>query len=211
MAYAALELAPVAPIYETKGLGRAMRKITPQQRAFVVAFVETGGRNATAAARAAGYAPGNPEAQRVTAYRLTHDEKVLDAIREQANKQIQSSILIGTQALVEIAQEVSHKDRLKAAVELVNRGGLLLATQHNVNVNVRDDRNAGEMVARIEAMAKSLGLDAGALLGAAVGRPRLPAPEEALDAEFEVVDDGPVETAEDPTGWDGTEGLEDLF
>lgn len=208
MAYPSLELAPIAPIYETKGLGRAMRKISPQQRAFVLAYVETGGRNGSAAARAAGYAPNHPGSQRVTAYRLLHDEKILAAIKEVADKTVRASIVIGTDALIEIASDPSHKDRLKAATELVNRGGLLVATQHNVNVNVTDNRTPEEMLVRIQTLAKALNLNPDALLGAASGRARLPAPEDVVDAEFEEVS---VDTDFDPSEDDGTDGLEDLL
>ena len=211
MAYPTLELAPVHPIYETKGLGRAMRKILPQQRAFVVAYVETGGRNGAAAARAAGYAPNNPGAQRVTAYRLLHDDKVLAAIKEVADKQLRASIIIGTDALIEIASDPSHKDRLKAATELVNRGGLIAATAHNINVNVTDNRTPEEMLTRINVLAKGLGIDPDALLGSASGRAALPAPQEIIDAEYEEVEPVSVDSDEDPSEGDGTEGLEDLL
>lgn len=199
------KIAPYAPVHDTAGLGKAMRKILPQQRAFVMAYVETGGIDATAAARAAGYG-GTPGAQRVAGYRLTHDEKVLAAIKEEADKVVRSGVLLGAKTLVEIAANPSHKDQLKAATELMNRSGLLLATQHNVNVNVNltDDR---EIAADITAMARKLGLDPRALLGQA-GLKYLPAPD-TIDAEFEVVEEGGEETEEDPTM--SAEGLEDLL
>lgn len=208
MAYPAITIAPVRPVYDDKGLGRHMRKLSPKQRAFVLAYVSLGGQNATAAAKASGYGT-TPESQRVAAYRLTHDDKVLAAIREEADKTIRSSILLGTQALIEIAETAHHKDRFKAAVELINRGGLLVTTQHNVNVNVNDSRTDKEVVANIERMAKQLGLDPGKLLGQALGVQALPAP---VDAEFVVVDDG-VETDEDPLAGmaDGSEGLENIL
>jgi len=200
------KIAPYAPVYETKGLGKAMVKLLPQQRAFVLAYVETGGIDATAAARAAGYAPNNAGSARVTAYRLTHDEKILAAIKEEADKVVRNGVLIGAKALLDIAADVTHKDRLKAATELMNRSGLLLATQHNVNVNVNltDDR---EVARDITVMAQKLGLDPRVLLGQA-GLKYLPAPGPIVDAEFEEIDGGEA-VGEDPTM--SAEGLEDLL
>lgn len=191
------------PIEDTRGLSKEMRAILPKQRAFVISLIESGGQNASKAARLAGY--GNtPTSSRVAAFRLMHDAKVLAAIKSEADRKIHASVLLGAQTLVEIASDPMHKDRLKAATQLLDRGGLLLATQHNVNVNVSTPEGDGQVVTQIRVLAGQLGLDPEVFLGrAGKGLPALAPPpvEEALDAGFEDAEDTV------PT----SEGLEDLL
>lgn len=179
-------VAAYPPILDTQGLGPAMIELNPQQRAFVYALLDTGGQSNTKAAALSGYAPGNPDAQRVTAYRLAHDPKVLAAIKEEANRRLHSGAILGASVLLEIANDPTHKDRFKAASELLSRGGLVMATEHKVTVEHRDDKG---LIDKITVLANSLGLDPRQLLGNA-------AP--AVDAEFEDVTPS-------------TDGLEDLL
>lgn len=191
----------IAPITDPDGLGPRMRALLPKQRAFVRAMVMTGGGNHTRAATMAGYGGSNPESVRATAYRLAHSPMVLQAIREVADAEIRSNILVGTAVLVEIAQNPHHKDRLKAAQALLDRGGLIVAQQ--LNVNISDETSNGDVVDRIRILATQLGVDPSTLLGRAghgiVKNAALPAPAApAIDVEFEEVPSGSA-------------GLEDLL
>lgn len=184
----------IEPIVSTVGLGKAMRAINPKQRAFVRAFVLTGGSNATRACAMSGY--GDTEgSRRATAWRLTHDPKILAAIKEAADSMLRANILIGSQVLVEIAQNPHHKDRFKAAQALLDRGGLIVAAQHNVNLNITEETPNSQIIDRIKVLSSQLGLDPSVLLGREASK-SLPPP--SIDAEFEEVEMS-------------AEGLEDLL
>jgi phage terminase small subunit len=167
-------------VQDSEHLGAAMRALTLNQRAFVVALLETGARDNTLAAQMAGFGT-NIESQWQAGHRLSHNPKVLAAIREEADKRLKSGAILGASVIVKIAMNDLHKDQLKAAVELCNRGGLLVETQHRVIVE-DDRRDKSEIEAAIIALAKRLGVDPVKLLGV-----RSVANEEAIDGEFEEV------------------------
>lgn len=176
-------------------LGPAMRALNPQQRVFVYGLVELGG-NATGAAAAAGYGQDSPtleqrrNAQRVRGYQLSHDPKVLAAIKEEAEKRLNSGALIAASALLEMVTDPLSKFRYKAAVELLNRSGLIVETQHRVTVeHTGSDK---EMIDRIKQLAGGLGIDPVRLLGSA---------GVIIDADFTEVT--PAQTS--------TAGLEDIL
>lgn len=195
----------IPPITDTTGLGKAMIALNPQQRAFVFAYVETGGQDATRAALMAGYSMTNDNARRVTAHRLAHDPRVQAAIKEVADARLRQGAILGAEVLIAIAGDPTHKDRMKAAVELLNRSGLLVTPTVN---HVHRSEDDVDRVQRIVNMATQLGLDPRELLGSAGvtvdaefkvvqnggRRPAPPQPEEVVDAE--VIDEW---------GWDPEE------
>ncbi len=183
------KLKAIVPRRETGAPGPALALLTHRQQTFVRAMLETGGQDHTRAARMAGYT-GNDNCMRVTAHRLAHDTKVLAALKEEADKRIRSGALLGASVLIEIAGDTMHKDRFRAATELLNRAGLQVVTEHKVTVTNSGDEKA--MIERIASMASQLGLDSKKLLGGFV------------EAEF-------TEVAALPAPVDGTEGLEDLL
>jgi phage terminase small subunit len=167
-------------------LGPAMLECTPAQRAFVVAMVSGGANNATQAAMVAGYG-GTDDAKRAAAKHLMRTPKVLAALREEADKFMISGVLVGARAVMEIAMDPLHKDRLKAAVYLQERAGLQVTTKHEITV--KDTRTPDDVIRSIVDMAKKNNLDPKALLGF---DPELP----VVEGEFEVK---------------STEGLEDVL
>lgn len=183
------------PVTDTRRLGPAMTALEPKQRAFVLALVDTGGQDATKAARMAGYGGENPQSVRVTAHRLTHDAKVLEAIREVADSRIRSEALMAMEVIVEIAKDVTHKDRFAAAKEIANRSGLMVVNKvEHAHVHRTEDED--EKIKRIIQLAKGLGVDPRTLLGSA---------GVTLDAEFEVVQSVALPAP------GSAEGLEDLL
>jgi hypothetical protein len=70
---------PTLPVPSDAECGEAMRLLTPSQRAFVVALVESGAENHTACAMRAGYS-GNNEAR--TSDLLAHDAEPEDHRRD---------------------------------------------------------------------------------------------------------------------------------
>lgn len=181
----------IVPKAGTGAPGQAMAELTPKQQKFVRAMLETGGHNHMRCAQAAGFT-GNANTLRVTGHRLAHDTKVLAALREEADKRIRTGAVLGASVLLEIAGNPTHKDRYKAAVELLNRSGLQVVTEHKVTV----DRGGSEkqMIDRIGAMATQLGIDPKQLLGG------------FIDATFEEVKPKELEAPFDPNA-----GLEDLL
>ena len=98
--------------------------------------------------------------------------------------------------LIEIVKDRKHKDQLKAIIELMNRGGLQVITQHKVIVE--DNRSDDEIVARVAAFARNLGLDPAQLLAkvgveytdaefSEVSRPMLESPQKARTSEHDPV------------------------
>ena len=171
-------------------LGPAMQALSINQRAFVIAMLTTGAQDGTVCAAMAGY--GNTQESRwVASHRLMHNPKVLAAIKEEADRRLRSGAILAASALVEICADTRHKDRFKAAQELLNRAGLLVETQHRVIVE--DHRTDKEIEQAIVLMAKRHGLDPAKLLGYTT---------KPIDAEFtEVEDDAPM----------SSDGIEDLL
>lgn len=173
-------------------LGRAMKALNEKQRSFVYALVETGG-NASQAAAAAGYGSDSAtkeqreNAYRVRGYQLSHDPKVLAAIKEEAEKRLHSGALLAASKLLEMANDNSSKHQFKAAVELLNRSGLVVATEHKVTVEHKGGSDR-EMIERIRLLAGNLGLDPKKLLGSA---------GVIIDADFEEVEAATADGLED--------------
>lgn len=178
----------IAPAEEH--LGPAMQALTELQRNFVVALVTTGARNKHLAMRMAGY-QGNDNVIDVGAHRMGNNPKVQAAIKEEADKLLRAGGLLGAAVLIEIAGDPMHKDRFKAGVELLNRTGLIVATEHKVTVE--DKRTNDEMLTAIFLMAKRQGLDPATLLGKEDARKA----EKIIDGEFTEVVDGSMEGLED--------------
>lgn len=172
------------PLADEECLGPAMRALDERRRRFVRAAIMYPTAKDWQIARAAGYKDGSNGSLRVAAHRCFHDEKVLAAISEEAARKLRASAFLGAAVLANIARDPKHPDQLKAATALLNRIGFHEKTEQVVNVNHRD--MTGEaMVARIEALASRLGLDARPLLG--VNAPTL--------IEGEVIEDGQGQAA----------------
>ncbi len=135
-------------------LGPAMQALNEGQRNFVIALLETGAKDNTLAAEMAGYS-GTQGSRKVQAYRLIHNPKVLAAIREEGERRLRSGAILGASVLIEIASDTMHKDRFKAAVELLNRSGLLVETQHRVIVE-NDTRSAEQIRSEVVELFKRL-------------------------------------------------------
>lgn len=169
-----------------------MAALTPGRRAFVLAVLDQGDINYTKAYMqafpAAGYQTAN-----VDGPRLAHDERVLEAFHEEAQRRIRSGVALASSVLVEIAGDVTHKDRLKAVSMILNRAGLHELSEHKVTVERPTDEV--EIKQRIVALAKELGLDPKVFLGHNTAVPMLPP---VIDAEFAVIESS-------------REGLEDIL
>jgi len=178
-------ISPVGNEFPVGEYGPAMRGLTEMQQKFVLHLLDLGG-SYTEAARAAGYSANSANSLRVCAHRLAHLPTVIDAIREQGERYLRGGVAIGVHVLMDIAKDPTHKDRLKAATNLLNRAGLGENTTKTVrHVHELSDE---QLENKIKMLAKRNGLDASKLLG-----------KEVVDATFKEV---PAEA---------TAGLEDLL
>lgn len=151
-------------------------KLTPKRKAFVKAYLATGGKNATQAAIAAGFSNKGNGAS-VIGCRLLQDPAVLAAIKEEATRRLRAGVALGATTLEELALNAqSESVRLQAAQALLDRGGMQLASLSEHHVVVKDERSDEELRARVEQLQRELGLSAKVIPGEIV-RPRsLPAP-----------------------------------
>lgn len=175
---------------EDDELGPAMRECTEKERAFVIALYHYGG-NRTQAAAAAGYSTSdNRNALAVAGHVTYHRPRVQAAIKEWAAQTPLADLMpAALAAWKQIIEDEAHKDRAKMVIEAANRAGLHAVSEHKLTVEHRDDRRE-KIVALIE-LAKRLGQDPKALLGAAT---------DVTDADFEVL---AIEQ--------GKDGLEDIL
>lgn len=165
---------PIAPETEyDRPFGKAMRALTDKQRLFVIGLLECGGNQTQAYARA-GY-KGDDASLRSASCRLAHDPKIRAAVFEEAQARMDASGILATSVLVEIAQDSMHRDRLKAALAILDRIGLHARTEHKITVTKEDD---AEKIMQIRLLAEKLGMDGKKLLGAA---------GHTIDAEFSEV------------------------
>lgn len=156
------------PIPDSPDLGEAMRAISPQMRAFVVAYIDLGAKNAAQAARAARYGADSPtpeqayNTQKVSGWRLIHDDRILLAIKELAAARLQSYAHKAADVLIEIMEDPTHKDRFAAANKLMAHAGLVAAADKVVHEHRVERRDT--IMERIEALAAKHGLNPEALL-----------------------------------------------
>jgi phage terminase small subunit len=145
-------------------LGPAMLRLNDRQRAFVIAMLEMPGIDNTSAARAAGYS--DDKQIKVTAYRLAHDEDVLEAIYEESKRRLRSGAVMAVSRLLEIANDTTaeKKDQLKAIEMVLNRTGFHAVTEQKIDVTHRDESNE-EVLKKITLLANNAGLDPKKLLG----------------------------------------------
>lgn len=157
--------------------GPAMSCLTEQQRAFVLVLTTTVGKDGDAdpcrAAAATGYV-------KEAGYRLMRNPRILAAAREEAEKRLYSASLLGINGLIDIAKNPTHKDRFQALKHLAKLNGFVEVQKVEVEHKTEGQT---EMVARVIANAKALGLDPRELLGQ-VGV--------VIDAEFTVVEPAAV-------------------
>jgi hypothetical protein len=134
---------PLADMPDAASLGPALRALSVKQRRFVFELHAgpSGYGSLIRAARAAGY--GTPTssdtAMSVTAHDVLHNPRVQDALRELGHKIITAEAFQSIKNISRIAADLDHKDCLKAATILLDRGGFAPQTHHTVTVEHRVD------------------------------------------------------------------------
>lgn len=181
--------------------------LTDRQRRFVDLYVENGGRQQGNCARLAGIASTAADAW---ASRALRHPGILAELRRIAETRMQADVIRSTEVLRQLRDDASvpPAERRKAASELLDRAGMIVAkvSEHNVNVT-HEDRDT--IIRDLIEMAGQFGLDPKALIGGAAafltpGRPK--ARRLAIEAEYDVVDDGAEVDPDDVTDGADPEG-----
>jgi hypothetical protein len=156
------ELAPLEPV-DAKD-GPAMLALpTDRHRAFVRALyqVKPGHGANVKAAKLAGFGTPSSSAQSMATIssRLAHDERVLEAIREEDEKRIRSSAPRAISALSSLIENPRHKDHARGIAMVRDRVHPLetvLKVNHDATPALRA---TAEVLARIAELATRAGLD----------------------------------------------------
>jgi phage terminase small subunit len=147
---------PLVGEIDERGLGPAMAALTEKQRRFVLELWHgpVGYGSAVRAARAAGYS-GNKPTLCVRATQLLQSASVQAALREIGGKHIRIEAFEAIKTTAQIARDINHKDCLKAALALLDRGGFAAETHHTITVEHVD--HDAEAVGELRTL-KSLGV-----------------------------------------------------
>jgi len=180
-------------VEDESAYGPAMRALSPKFRAFVHAKVQQGLSNRRAA-QVAGYSATNDNVLDQSAYRLSHDPRIIAAIHEETKKLMHSEGANSIRVVVSIRDDLTADApvRLKAALALMDRSGFNAVSEQRVSVE--HTMSDAEMDRRILMLCSELGI------GDAEARKMLIDPKakpnplleaetipEATDAEFEPV------------------------
>jgi len=169
---------PTVPDPDEASLGPAMRVLTAPQRRFAMAAVMFPFAKDWQIAKAAGYSDRSHGALRVSAHRNYHDDRVLAAIRECADREVRGGAMLGVATIKKIARRDDHRDQFKAAVWLAAMNDFAVAQNINVKQTVTDQSGTA-ILAEIKALAVKHGIPLPVLLG------KQAAP--VLDGEFSEV------------------------
>jgi phage terminase small subunit len=156
--------APLATVPDTADLGPAMLALTPKQRQFVMELRHgpAGYGSEVRAARAAGY--GTPTSSdlsmRVQAHQVLHNIKIQNALREVGGKVIRAEAFQSIKNTVAIANDLAHRDCLKANLALLDRGGFATETIHHVVVEKTVKFDPKDLVEKLQKISLRFGLDA---------------------------------------------------
>lgn len=104
-------------------LGPAMQACSAMERRFVWFFVTGDEDDATDAARKAGYVDNGNGAIRVTAHRLRHRERVIEAIKEVAAAELRAQIVPVLHATKRIIRNPKHPDHARTLATMLSRLG----------------------------------------------------------------------------------------
>lgn len=155
-----------------------MRALSAPRRRFALAAVQYPLAKDWQIAKAAGYSDKSHGALRVRAHENFHNEAVLAAIRECADKEVRSGAMLGIATIKKIVRNDLHRDQFKAAALLAGLNRFTVDQNINLNQTVRDESGQA-LLGEIKKLAVKLGVPVQALLGG-------PAPA-IVDAEFSEV------------------------
>lgn len=131
-------------------LGPAMRALDERQRRFVMAWVKSRGKNGAACARSAGYSD-HKDAAKVAAHVLLRNTKIIKALQEEAERQLDGLAVIAVMGLGELIRSPDRKVKQTAIDSVLDRTGFSRRTQQDIKVEHTDNRSTAELLALVEA------------------------------------------------------------
>lgn len=157
--------------------GSAMAALGELQRRFVLALLDNPGCSHAQAARIAGYSDV-ADGAKVRGHYAAHNPKVQAALREEAGKRLNSLSVVAANIMMEVMldEDASRKDKLKAAMAVLDRTGFAAVQKIDVT---RKDEGGANVLEQIKRLAEKLSLPVQQLLN----KPAAP----VLDAEFSEV------------------------
>jgi len=124
--------------------------LTDQQRIFVDTYVELGGGHGSiaAAARRAGYSEKSVNS---IGNQLMKNERVLSAMKKLIDRKFRAGAVVGMNTMIWLAENSANEGtRLKAAEAILDRTGFGPKSTQDLNVNVNDTRERGEILDAIK-------------------------------------------------------------
>ena len=147
---------PLPPLAD---MGEAMRSLTPHQRAFVVALVWYGAKNWTEAESMVSPSQSRKGLNTI-ARRHAHHPRVQAALKEEGDRFLRQQGAASIFKLVELRDGAKDQAlQLKAAVELLNRGGFhaVIETHQHRHEHLSDE----ESVRLLAGLLRQLGVSSG--------------------------------------------------
>lgn len=148
--------------------GPEFRDLTDRQRRFAWFMGTCVAKDATDAARRAGYSdPGRASSKiRVQAHLLMHNPKVRAAIDAVVRGELKSLAPLAVAAAKGILEDKAHPNHARMVEAVLDRTGFIAETKHTVDVNHRADTS--ELVALARRLADESGVAPERLLGGLV-------------------------------------------
>jgi len=129
-------------------------KLKPREARFVEGICRGLGKKDAAIA-----AGCPPQSAHVRASDMLDRPRVLNAIRAQAEKMLNTSVIRAAQILEELAENAKSEDvKLRAAQALLDRGGMMLVRQSEVRHTLEDRRSDQELIENIRRLQAQLGV-----------------------------------------------------
>lgn len=141
--------------------GPAMSALNPFQQRFVEIYVDDPIGGKKACIYAAGY-KGTEMGAYAMGHRLMRNKLILDALIEASKAKMKSLVPNAMKAIEKVIDDPKHRDHTKASLAVLDRTGLHVVQEHKSVVEHTISEPV--LLARVKAMAESLGIDASKLL-----------------------------------------------
>ncbi len=145
---------------DVEGLGPAMLALTDRQRRFVRGYLKSGAKNATRVARQAGFEMDG-EGTKTHAYWLLHNVKVIAAMREEKERDLNGPMVIHAITQLELLAKTGDKKvKAKAIDSILDRTGFGRQTNQQISMQVEhvDTRGTVEIMAELRKLLPNAGL-----------------------------------------------------
>jgi len=134
-----------------------MLACTPQERVWVLAFLEQGGKDATEAARRAGFEDTGTGAIRVRGHALRHRKRVIEAMREVATTYFGGLLMPAVLAAEDMISNPKHRDHATMVKAVLSQGGL--GERSTIDVNHSGEVTVNHTDAAVDDLARYLALE----------------------------------------------------